>query len=359
MESFMKQNPAKSARLRSWFTLALLIASIVVFSRTLFAAELEDRTQKDIQVKPGTTLFLDADFGGVEVKAATGKTVHVDVYRKVEAATKEEAQRILDDYSLTSGNEGDQLHLRGEFKTGWGPSRGSGRHNHCHHDRSLTYAENLREFQYVLSVPTELNLRIRTEAGEVTGPDVGVALDIETSAGGIEAGNVAREASLRTAGGSIRVGKIGGRATLDTAGGNIESGDINGDADVNTAGGSIRLGKVNGPVNAKTAGGEIRIESATGSVNAKTVGGSISAHLSKLNAASSLETLAGNVTLYLPADVKANIQAETRGAGDNIENEFAPDQSEGRHMDTPLNGGGPQVYLKASYGRVQLRKNTF
>src|SRR4051812_8831173 len=201
MESFMKQNPAKSARLRSWFTLALLIASIVVFSRTLFAAELEDRTQKDIQVKPGTTLFLDADFGGVEVKAATGKTVHVDVYRKVEAATKEEAQRILDDYSLTSTNEGAQLHLRGKFKTGWGPSRGSGRHSHCHNNQCLSYAENLREFQYVLSVPTQLNLHIRTEAGEVTVPDFGGALDIETSAGGIEAGEAGRERRPRAGGG--------------------------------------------------------------------------------------------------------------------------------------------------------------
>jgi DUF4097 and DUF4098 domain-containing protein YvlB len=146
---------------------------------------------------------------------------------------------------------------------------------------------------------------------------------------------------------------------LDTAGGNIESGDINGDANVNTAGGSIRLGKVNGPVKAKTAGGEINIESAIGSVNAKTVGGSISARLSKLAGASSLETLAGNVTLYLPADVKANLTAESRGGGDEIENEFDRDQQEGRHLAVPINGGGPEVFLKASYGRVQVRKNTF
>src|SRR3954466_14758248 len=138
MESFMKQNPTQSARLRSWFTLGLLIVSIVVFSPTLFAAELEDHTQKDIQVKPGTTLFLDADFGGVEVKAATGNTVHVDVYRKVEASSKEEAQRILDDYSLTSTNEGNHLLLGGKSRRGGGPSRGGGRHNHCHNDQCLT-----------------------------------------------------------------------------------------------------------------------------------------------------------------------------------------------------------------------------
>src|SRR5256885_11413946 len=171
MESFMDPNPTASARLRSWFTLALLIVSVVVFSRTLFAAELEDHSQKDIQVKPGGTLFLDADFGGVEVKAASGNTVHVDVYRKVEASTKEEAQRILDDYTLNAMNAGDQVHLRGEFKTGWKPFRGSGRHSHCHDDQCLSYADNLREFQYVLSVPKQLNLHVRTEAGEVSVPD--------------------------------------------------------------------------------------------------------------------------------------------------------------------------------------------
>jgi len=359
METFMQRNRTRSGRLRSWFSLGLLISSIIVFTRTLRASEFDDHTQKEFPVKPGETLFLDADYGGVEVKAGAGNSVHVDVYRKVEASTKEEAQRILDDYSLTSAAEGNQVHLRGQFQTGWKPFRETGRFNHCHNNMCLSYAENLREFQYVLSVPRQLNLHVRTEAGDVAVPDMDGSLVIETSAGTIEAGNIAKEATLRTAGGSIRAGRIGGPAMLDTAGGDIESGDINGSADVRTAGGSIRIGKVNGPVNAKTAGGEIEIESASGSVNAKTVGGSISARLAKLDSASSLETLAGNVTLYLPADVKANLKAETRSGDDNIENEFDRDQDQGRHVDQPINGGGPQVYLKASYGRVQVRKNTF
>lgn len=355
----MQRNHSKSARLRGWFSALLLLASVVTLSRSLRAAELDDHTQKDIQIKPGATLYLEADFGAVEVKTSSGNSVHVDVYRKVEASTQEEAKRILDDYNLTATDAGDALHLRGAFKTGWKPFRETGHVNHCHDGLCLTYAENLREFQYVLSVPKQLNLRIKTEAGEVMVPDVEGSLNIETSAGDIAAGNVSKQATLRTAGGSIRVGNIGGEATLNTAGGSIDSGDINGSADARTAGGSIRLGKVNGPVNAKTAGGEIDIASAIGSVNAKTVGGSISARLSKLDAPSSLETLAGTVTLYLPTDAKANLRAESRGNGGEIENEFAGGNQDGHTLDVPINGGGPQVYLKASYGRVHVRKNTF
>jgi len=65
------------------------------------------------------------------------------------------------------------------------------------------------------------------------------------------------------------------------------------------------------------------------------------------------------VTLYLPMDAKANLRAESRGNGGEIENEFAGENQSGHTVDVPINGGGPQVYLKASYGRVQVRKNTF
>ena len=91
----MQRNRTRSGRLRSWFSLGLLISSIIVFTRTLRASEFDDHTQKEFPVKPGETLFLDADYGGVEVKAGAGNSVHVDVYRKVEASTKEEAQLDL------------------------------------------------------------------------------------------------------------------------------------------------------------------------------------------------------------------------------------------------------------------------
>jgi hypothetical protein len=65
------------------------------------------------------------------------------------------------------------------------------------------------------------------------------------------------------------------------------------------------------------------------------------------------------VTLYLPSDAKANLRAESRGSGGDIENEFNRSGDDGHSVDVPINGGGPQVYLKASYGRVQVRKNTY
>src|SRR5262245_25978783 len=103
-------------RLHIWsyaLTAAILIATPAV------AEEFTDKIQKQFPVKPGETLVLKAEYGGIEIKTANVQSVQVEVVRRVEADSKAQAQQIFDDFALGANSAGGVLELTGHFKTGW------------------------------------------------------------------------------------------------------------------------------------------------------------------------------------------------------------------------------------------------
>lgn len=209
---------------------------------------------------------------------------------------------------------------------------------------------------------------------------------LSTSNGGnYRIGNVSGRARILTHSGEIRVESIGGPADLKSFGGDIIIGPVQGDLNASTAAGDIRAEAVQGSVLADTAGGDIRIASASGSLDAKTaggdiivpsVGGSIRAVTAggdvrigvgsrDLRGSITIHNSGGDVSLTLPADVRATVELVVTGAEDDdpaIRSDF-PDLTVSRKHGTQratvsLNGGGEKVVIRTSSGTIRLRKAT-
>lgn len=124
---------------------------------------------------------------------------------------------------------------------------------------------------------------------------------------------------------------------------------VNGDVDAQGVGADAEVSTVNGSVDV----------SATGHVEARTVNGSIRAAMGRADWTSEAEfsTVNGGITLTLPADLSADVSAETVN-GDletdfplTVTGRFGP-----RHMRGTIGHGGRSLKLSTVNGSIHLRK---
>jgi TonB family protein len=234
--------------------------------------------------------------------------------------------------------------------------------------------------------------KLETGGGHIKVLDVAGDLTAFTAGGHINAGNIAGDASLHSGGGHIRARQIGGRADLETAGGNITVGQASSFVSVHTGGGQIDFGEVRGSVRAQTGGGGIHVmyvsgpmevessggsicvTDASGAVQAATSGGSITAWINpsapsgegpvRLEAPSQLASGTGDIIVYLPRNLAANIDAlVANGTEQYIEADSAlhltvqkPVNGVGQvHAVGILNGGGLPLKLRTTAGKIRLQ----
>jgi TonB family protein len=234
---------------------------------------------------------------------------------------------------------------------------------------------------------------LETQGGHIQVQDVAGDLTAFTAGGYVNVENVNGDASLKSGGGHIRAGQIGGKADLETDGGNITVGQAASYVSVRTGGGQIDFGEVRGSVHAETGGGGIRIiyvsgpmevESSGGSicltrvagtVQAATGSGTITAWINPdassnsntvhLTGASQLASGNGDIVVFLPRNLAANIEATVGSGGERrIEADPAlhltmqPAGGSGAgqvHATAVLNGGGAPLKLRTTSGKIRLQ----
>jgi TonB family protein len=232
--------------------------------------------------------------------------------------------------------------------------------------------------------------KIETQGGHITVLDIGGDLDAYTAGGFIQARDVAGNAKIRTGGGHIRAAHIRGTAQLETDGGNITVGEAGALVGVRTGGGQIDFGEVHGSVHAETGGGGVRVMYVSGPMEVETSGGGIcltrvsnivraatgngtitawitpesgdASRPVRLPGPSQLSSGTGDIIVFLPRNLAANIEASVENGGpDRIE----ADSALGLNMDTrddgparasgSLNGGGALLKLKSHAGKIRLQ----
>src|SRR5712664_3279019 len=234
--------------------------------------------------------------------------------------------------------------------------------------------------------------KLETEGGHIQVLDVAGDLTAFTGGGHINVGNIAGDASLHTGGGHIRAGQIRGRAELKTAAGNITVAHAGNFVSVRTGGGQIDFGEVRGSVDAQTGGGGIRVmyvagpmelESSSGSIcltrvagtlQASTSGGTITAWINpeappgggnvRLAGASQLASGNGDIIVFLPRNLAANIDATVINGGEghieadpalHLTVQASANGSGQVHAMAVLNGGGAPLKLKTTGGKIRLK----
>lgn len=234
--------------------------------------------------------------------------------------------------------------------------------------------------------------KLETEGGHIKVMGVTGDLSAFTGGGHINVGDITGDAALHSGGGHIRAREIGGRADLGTVGGNItvgrtasfvsvrtgggqiDFGEVRGSVRAQTGGGGIHVIYVSGPMEVESNGGSICVTGASGAVQAATSGGSITAWINpsvsadkgmvRLEAPSQLASGTGDLIVYLPRNLAANIDAlVANGTGQHIQADSAlhlvmqgPLRGLGLVRATGvLNGGGAPLKLRTTAGKIRLQ----
>ncbi|MBQ37049.1 MAG: hypothetical protein CME04_11710 [Gemmatimonadaceae bacterium] len=258
-----------------------------------------ERIDEVIDVKPGGTLSLDSDRGGITVDAEKRKGVRIIVEKTVDAYTEEEARLVFDRYSVDIARDGNDVEVITESE---------GR-------RTRSLQTSIR-----VVVPHNYNVDVETGGGGIDIGDLVGDVMARTSGGGISVGHI-RDGSVdvHTSGGGIHIGSIeNGDGEAKTSGGGISVGDVSGDLSVRTSGGGINIGKVAGDLEARTSGGGIQIGSG-GTVEAQTGGGGI--RVSGSTGAVVVHTSGGGITI---SDAGGPVTAETSGGGISVDGADGP-----------------------------------
>ena len=344
-------------------------------------------------------LRVKLDTGSVKVQGGSQAGITYVIHRRAYTSSEQQARREFSSNRITASTKGD---------TAWLIAERSSRNSKCSDD-------------LVINVPRNLELaKVETGSGSISATAIAGRLDVESGGGSIHVDDIGGEVRAETGGGLIEVGSAGSDVNLQTGGGNIKIASVKGDikamtnggsvvvlsglqgavletgagsirldkcsgtVSATTGGGSIDLGEIGGPVKVESGAGSIRLVSAKGRVEAETGGGSIQldgatsvraetaaggiivklVSSSDLRSNSTLETTAGDITVYLANDLPITIRAAIELAnGHTIHSDFSDIHvvTEGGPWgprtvtaEGQLKGGGPVLKVRTSSGNINF-----
>ena len=236
--------------------------------------------------------------------------------------------------STGSGNihlspaSGNQVHIFGRVKSGWGGSEERVKEIAAHPPIEQTgniiriggHHENLRNISidYEIEAPAEAYLEANSGSGNVTDDGVGQNAKLSTGSGEIHATGLHGGFSAGTGSGNIYAEQIGeGDVKAETGSGNIELKNLHGGLRAGTGSGNIKVGG--------TPASPWHLETGSGNV----------------------EFWAGNAALTL--------DAETGSGNIHSDKEMLTQGASGRHHITgKINGGGPTVRIETGSGDIRV-----
>jgi hypothetical protein len=181
----------------------------------------------------------------------------------------------------------------------------------------------------------------------------GYPVDLRTSGGRIDVRTLNAEVRAETSGGGVVVQDVAGTVNAHTSGGSIEAERLNGQTKLTTSGGGITVTDSTGDLYARTSGGSIHIQNEDGRVDAHTSGGGIRAAL-RANRGAVLATSGGSITLLLPQDAHATIDATTSGGRVMSDLPVTTTEFARNDLRGTLAGGGPPISLHTSGGSIHI-----
>ena len=167
----------------------------------------------------------------------------------------------------------------------------------------------------------------------------------------------------RTGDGSIKLEGLKGRLELRTGDGSIRATNVSGDLRLHTGDGSVTVERADGTLDLDTGDGGVNVTGKLTVVKMRTGDGSIVYHVepgSVMSEAWDIATGDGGVSLYLPADFGAELDAHT-GDG-RIVNDLSVASSDGgderenrRTVRGRLGSGGKLLRIRTGDGSIRLR----
>jgi DUF4097 and DUF4098 domain-containing protein YvlB len=167
----------------------------------------------------------------------------------------------------------------------------------------------------------------------------------------------------RSGDGSIRIERVSGKIELHTGDGSIRADDVIGQLTMNTGDGSITVDGAEGRLDIDTGDGSVNVTGRLSGLRARTGDGSIVFRAqpgTSMNEDWEIETGDGGVSLYLPGDFSADLDAHT-GDG-SIRNDLSIKAATGgevsrRTVRGQIGDGGKRLRVRTGDGSIYLRQS--
>ena len=232
-------------------------------------------------------LKLTRIVGDVTVESWNENKVEIIENIRINSYTREEAERVLEDYTLRTETRGDVI-------VATGPSNYRGYVN----------------FSYRVMLPKKFSAEVSTAGGDLELSKLTGDFELKTSGGDIEITECEGTIEAVTSGGDLELNKIKGTLYASTSGGDVTCHDCGDDLELKTSGGDLDLKRLKGSVFAKTSGGDIEVVEVEGVCNIETSGGEI--YLHKISSKRTIEasTSGGDIDID---KITGNLDVRTSG----------------------------------------------
>src|ERR1700722_11316281 len=166
--------------------------------------------------------------------------------------------------------------------------------------------------------------------------------------------------NVRTGDGNVTALGVSGKIQFDTGDGNVTASNIKGDIRIHTGDGHIEGHNFDGSLDANTGDGNLRVDGRFDALTLKTGDGNIEAQVgsgSKVASGWNLHSGDGRITLRVPSDLNATLDAHT---GDGSITLDIPIQVFGSLSHSSvrgkLNAGGPTLAISSGDGSIHIEK---
>lgn len=376
-------------------------------------------------VQPGGVFTINRVVGSITVSAWDQNRVEVTETIRLDGASRQDAQAYVQRFQSTIEQTGNSVSVRGPESNRSGSWRRNARHVF---DVRVPQQLNVDVSTAGGSIDIEgpegrvagrtsggpINVKrvtgevsVRTAGGSLNLTDITGPVDGNTSGGSINAERVTGRLLVRTSGGSLNIAAIGGNVQAETSGGSVSIEEVEGRVMIRTSGGSMNLRAITSDVRAETSGGDIQLEEIGGSAEARTSGGDIEGRTLRgpveattsagdieledvragvdartsvgdievemtiedfdANYATRLAASHGDITITLPSNLPASIDAIAQTTGpnwdrDDILSDFplsrtTPDDAGANLLRSAgaINGGGPSIEMRTRGGSIEIR----
>ncbi len=294
---------------RRFLSAALLGAALLLLPLVGRAQTTRDVIEEAFKVRPGGTLYVDADHADLQVQSGRGSEVLIQVERIAFTSEREKAEALFSRNRVSFEPTDRGVSVRSslsEGDSGWRRWRNR----------------------------AEIEVRIRVQVPQQ------YSVDFRNGVGNVVARNLTGVLEGSTGAGNVRVEGVVGNTDLSTGSGNI---DVSG---------------VLGILNVETGAGNVNVRGVTARAEVSTGAGNITAAIvGPWDGSSYFHSGAGNVTVFIADKVPAQVDASA-GIG-SIETDF-PLRVEGNFMSKAaagdINGGGATLELHTGVGNVALRR---
>jgi len=318
-------------------------------------------------------------FGDVEVRPAESDEIVVDVKKTIRASSREEADRLDQDFTFSIEGEGsnyrigsnrDQSGFRGSprqrFKSSLTvhvPRRSA---VHLNNRNGRIMLEDLTGNQAVANRYGDVEIRnitgrveLENRNGGVTVQDITEGVIISNRYSNTTVKNVGGDLQILTRNGSVDVSGVKGSATIDNSYAPINVQNVQGDLTITGRNNSVDVDHIEGDIRANSSYQNVTIRDPRGAVTVTSRNGDLLLSFARVPEKNvSIDSRYANVTLELPSNSAFKIDART--VYGDVDSDF-----DGLHVDRSnrermihgeLGHDGPQLTISTRNGSIRLEK---